>query len=330
MTKTCKRLLQIAREVGHNMLEYDSPHINALPTKYDGHEFRSRLEAKWAVMFNCLGIPYEYEPHCVTVSGDGYLPERGVGYLPDFYLPDMGSYAEVKPELPTPTELYKCQRLAIQTGNPVVLLIGQPAYKFYPVVFPCNDPQTCDEGCSPCHGARLDDESLAVSFYTYKNGYYRAWGNESKDDQFLSGALADAKKQVYIEEDYAGRYYTMAVHLARRAFSKDPNPQTTPVTAKQVARHTLEHTSLSVIRDRFWDVINLMKDCGYEIDKEVMELLAGARYKRYDYYWDRDTARPILLDMVQNQAAHRVTTQEIENHESYKAGVARAHKWMRR
>lgn len=29
--------------------------IKAIETEYDGHKFRSRLEARWAVFFNAIG-----------------------------------------------------------------------------------------------------------------------------------------------------------------------------------------------------------------------------------------------------------------------------------
>lgn len=35
--------------------------IKAIETVYGGYRFRSRLEARWAVFFNTLGIPFEYE-----------------------------------------------------------------------------------------------------------------------------------------------------------------------------------------------------------------------------------------------------------------------------
>lgn len=35
--------------------------LKALETKYNGRLFRSRLEARWAVFFGALGIPYVYE-----------------------------------------------------------------------------------------------------------------------------------------------------------------------------------------------------------------------------------------------------------------------------
>ena len=35
--------------------------IKTIETEYDGHRFRSRLEARWAVFFNAVGLTYEYE-----------------------------------------------------------------------------------------------------------------------------------------------------------------------------------------------------------------------------------------------------------------------------
>ena len=58
-------------------------------TYFQGRWYRSRSEAKWAVIFTHLHLPFYYEPELVPLpSGD---------YLPDFYLPTMDSYIEVKP-----------------------------------------------------------------------------------------------------------------------------------------------------------------------------------------------------------------------------------------
>ena len=35
--------------------------IKAKETYYDGYRFRSRLEARWAVFFNNIGLEYEYK-----------------------------------------------------------------------------------------------------------------------------------------------------------------------------------------------------------------------------------------------------------------------------
>ncbi len=75
--------------------------MKAVETKYDGHRFRSRLEARWAVFFNTLGIAYQYEP-------EGFdLGENYGWYLPDFYLPDQGYYIEIKGDRPTEKEQTK-------------------------------------------------------------------------------------------------------------------------------------------------------------------------------------------------------------------------------
>lgn len=64
--------------------------IKAIETRYKGYRFRSRLEARWAVFFDALGIEWEYEL-------EGYdLPDGG-SYLPDFYLPSFCMWVEVKP-----------------------------------------------------------------------------------------------------------------------------------------------------------------------------------------------------------------------------------------
>ena len=50
-----------------------------IETHYKGYRFRSRLEARWAVFFDALQIPYRYEPEGFDLNG--------LWYLPDFYLP---------------------------------------------------------------------------------------------------------------------------------------------------------------------------------------------------------------------------------------------------
>jgi hypothetical protein len=63
--------------------------IEALPTVYRGTTFRSALEASWAATLDSLAITWEYEPEMIT------LPS-GARYLPDFRLPEIGTWLEVK------------------------------------------------------------------------------------------------------------------------------------------------------------------------------------------------------------------------------------------
>jgi hypothetical protein len=66
--------------------------IQAIQTHYNGYHFRSRLEARWAVFFDALGIEYKYEPQGFTKdTADGVFH-----YLPDFYLPKQSLWVEVK------------------------------------------------------------------------------------------------------------------------------------------------------------------------------------------------------------------------------------------
>ena len=60
--------------------------IRPIETQYDGYLFRSRLEARWAVFFKSLGVPYAYEP-------EGFR-RNGVWYLPDFRVKCWGLRGE--------------------------------------------------------------------------------------------------------------------------------------------------------------------------------------------------------------------------------------------
>lgn len=51
--------------------------IKAIETKYKGYNFRSRLEARWAVFLDTLGIKWRYEVEGYDLGELGY-------YLPDF------------------------------------------------------------------------------------------------------------------------------------------------------------------------------------------------------------------------------------------------------
>ncbi len=66
--------------------------MNAIPTKYAGVQFRSRLEARWAAFFDIVGWRWEYEPIDLA------------GYIPDFIIDNKTDRArglrrlvEVKP-----------------------------------------------------------------------------------------------------------------------------------------------------------------------------------------------------------------------------------------
>ena len=63
--------------------------VKAIETEYNGYLFRSRLEARWAVLFDALGVEYEYEKIGLELID-------GTKYLPDFFIPNAKMFIEVK------------------------------------------------------------------------------------------------------------------------------------------------------------------------------------------------------------------------------------------
>lgn len=89
----------------------------AVETHYDGVVFRSRLEARWAVFFNAMRVDWQYEPNRYEVG-----LERP--YTPDFYLPRLKVFVEVKADDPSTAARHKADALAINTSIDVVVLAG--------------------------------------------------------------------------------------------------------------------------------------------------------------------------------------------------------------
>lgn len=116
--------------------------IHAIQTRYRGYRFRSRLEARWAVFFDALGIPWEYEKQ-------GYVLQSGECYLPDFWLPGSDDcpprmWLEVKGEMPgeywLPTEPEeKMVQLCKITRRCGVVAFGLPS----------RDIRICEVSCYP-------------------------------------------------------------------------------------------------------------------------------------------------------------------------------------
>lgn len=97
--------------------------LGAIETSYSGRLFRSRLEARWAVFYDALRIPWVYEP-------EGFALGAGLAYLPDFYLPHLNCYIEIKPEAPSDHERDKAARLTVLTSRTVFIFFGQPGHHF--------------------------------------------------------------------------------------------------------------------------------------------------------------------------------------------------------
>lgn len=88
---------------------YDTP---AKSTFYNGNRFSSRLEARWAVYFDELGVSYNYGPEWFE------LPNYN--YLPDFWIyddPETCFWLEIKFSYPNEDEISKMDELVYETGD---------------------------------------------------------------------------------------------------------------------------------------------------------------------------------------------------------------------
>lgn len=77
--------------------------MKAIETRYAGCNFRSRLEARWALFFDALDIPWHYEQQGYEWECDHkyccrFMQGKKLHYLPDFWLPTINTWFEVKGE----------------------------------------------------------------------------------------------------------------------------------------------------------------------------------------------------------------------------------------
>lgn len=101
--------------------------IKAIETSYKGCRFRSRLEARWAVFFDALGVKWEYEKEGFNLGESGC-------YLPDFFIAEWNDlWVEIKPSNPDPADLIKPTALAAHKR--VMLLVGEPWPELHQIHF---------------------------------------------------------------------------------------------------------------------------------------------------------------------------------------------------
>lgn len=131
--------------------------IKAIPTCYKGINFRSRLEARWAIIFDRLGIDWRYETEGYDIQiEEGY----SIRYLPDFVLYGgsvrcpKALYVEVKGNMQT-DDAFKIEAFSA----------------YYPIYVVGNIPQNLMDICNGI------DTEFGVSYYnfaTVDNDYFGA------------------------------------------------------------------------------------------------------------------------------------------------------------
>ena len=166
--------------------------LKPIETIYNGYRFRSRLEARWAVFFDALGVKYEYEP-------EGFRNADGKTYLPDFRIKCYGTrggcgedffdlYVEVKGNM-TADDAEKikefscygdCYDFEHKNGIPILVVGEIPNYEHY-------DEQSCDLGCYkpmgesdvyPWNYRTIDGDTFAA-YPAVKDGHFYLDGDDS-------------------------------------------------------------------------------------------------------------------------------------------------------
>ena len=104
--------------------------MQPIETRYKGYRFRSRLEARWAVFFDAMGMRWSYETQGYEFNGVRYLPDfsvtRGSNVIAFYEV--KPSYVEVDPKLTAFEAAYRahhaddCEVFTLLRGDPYTCL----------------------------------------------------------------------------------------------------------------------------------------------------------------------------------------------------------------
>lgn len=101
-----------------------------IPTLYNGTLFRSRLEARWAVFFDQIGLDWYYEPVKWVNGSIEYTPDFHVGGLhcKDAKRTDSGGgmTVEIKPTKPNKSYVEYLLSVRDPKRDLLLVLIGEP------------------------------------------------------------------------------------------------------------------------------------------------------------------------------------------------------------
>ncbi len=104
------------RAIAPDLRGYGEPDKPTELQAYDIHH----LTADIVGLLDALGLEWEYEK-------EGYRLSNGMPYLPDFWLPELECWLEIKGNAPTDQERDKAHLLADGTGYPVFVFVGLPS-----------------------------------------------------------------------------------------------------------------------------------------------------------------------------------------------------------
>jgi hypothetical protein len=109
----------------------DEQPLRAIETRYKGYRFRSRLEARWAVFFDALGLRWQYEPEGFELASGRYLPDFLVDYEGRCKKERHGIWFECKGSLAAVTSDEWAKMLEFDEKAGLMILDGPPDLRMY-------------------------------------------------------------------------------------------------------------------------------------------------------------------------------------------------------
>lgn len=168
--------------------------LKPIAQTYRGITFRSRTEARWAVFFDSLGIPWQYE-------AEGFELPSG-RYLPDFLLTLGGAqgqvWFEVKGQELSSLETTRAVELASASSRPVFTAVGVPVEAqasddfdvFYEFSGDGGDGSRKFCTCAACGAVGIFFEADADRMQCCPDPHDRPWGVK---DERIAKALDDSR-----------------------------------------------------------------------------------------------------------------------------------------
>lgn len=157
-----------------------------IQTKYKGYRFRSRLEARWAVFFDALGIDWEYEPEGYVVSGKGYLPDFRIkcwGTRGGILNKPFDLYVEVKGEMSS-EDKKKIDDFCGLSNYPEEDA-GDSEWAFTPVLIVGKIPDVmCENDCCDSNLFKCYESEGFFNYETIDGDFFGAYPGITEDGHF--------------------------------------------------------------------------------------------------------------------------------------------------
>lgn len=261
--------------------------VKAIETEYKGYRFRSRLEARWAVAFDAMGIEWQYEP-------EGYVLDDGTKYLPDFKLMNVRHrslldqfepiFVEVKGYL-TPEDKHKVDEFPLP-----IVLIGE---------IPSDDLPHTDADCDFWSFKYIDYDMYGGFFAKHgKDIWFTGPDHDEWDMGRLMRTGINAAKKARFEHGESGYKQEKPFYNAKKpkapyrpqddlaAFCNSFDMQSEELGKVLIRLSNIKGNDCIWHWDKEIQLLDLYREYGfkptgeYEHEKEIREAIATGNYFR--------------------------------------------------